>query len=86
MRPHCVRCGWGSAALFFAEKLPNSKITGFSNSRSQKEYIETEARRRNLQNLTIITGDVAKYEFPAEAFDRVTSIEVILPILTECLI
>lgn len=33
-------CGWGSAALLFAEKFPNAKITGFSNSQTQKEYID----------------------------------------------
>jgi cyclopropane fatty-acyl-phospholipid synthase-like methyltransferase len=73
------RCGWGSLSLFLAEKFPNSKITGFSNSRTQKEYIDSQASKRGLSNLTIVTGDIATYEFQApltESFDRVLSIEL----------
>jgi cyclopropane fatty-acyl-phospholipid synthase-like methyltransferase len=62
--------------LYFAERLPASKVTGFSNSRTQKEYIEAEAARRNLKNVEIITGDVADYEFEPAQFDRVVSVEV----------
>lgn len=69
-------CGWGSASLFFAERFPNSQITGFSNSRTQKEYIDGVAKSQGLTNLTIITGDVVDYEFEAESFDRVVSIEL----------
>ena len=70
------RCGWGSASLYFAEKLPGAKITGFSNSRTQKEYIDEQARKKGLLNLQVITGDVVDYEFEKESFDRVVSIEV----------
>jgi cation-transporting P-type ATPase 13A2 len=73
-------CGWGSGALFFAEMLPKSKVTAFSNSRTQKEYIDAKAKEKGLTNLNIITGDVAVYEFEKEreSFDRVVSIEVSL--------
>jgi cyclopropane fatty-acyl-phospholipid synthase-like methyltransferase len=70
------RCGWGSASLYMAEMFPNSKITGFSNSRTQKEYIDSVAASKGLKNLTIITGDVVDYEFQPEAYDRVISIEL----------
>ncbi|KAI5918045.1 methyltransferase [Camillea tinctor] len=69
-------CGWGSGALYFAEVLPNSKITAFSNSRTQKEYIDSQAQKKGLANLTVITGDVVDYEFEPESFDRVVSIEL----------
>lgn len=71
-------CGWGSGALFFAEMLPSSKVTAFSNSRTQKEYIDSKAKEKGLTNLNVITGDVADYEFEneKETFDRVVSIEV----------
>ncbi|KAI5212517.1 sucrose transport protein [Aureobasidium subglaciale] len=72
-------CGWGSLSLFLAKKFPNSKITGFSNSRTQKEYIDSQARERGLSNLTIVTGDISTYEFQAPlagSFDRVLSIEL----------
>ena len=69
-------CGWGSGALYFAEVLPNSKITAFSNSRTQKIYIDSKAKEKGLKNLTVITGNVVDYEFEKESFDRIVSIEV----------
>jgi SAM-dependent methyltransferase len=70
------RCGWGSFSLFIAAKHPNSQITGFSNSATQKKHIDSVAAAQGLTNLTVITGDVVDYEFEAEAFDRVVSIEL----------
>jgi cyclopropane fatty-acyl-phospholipid synthase-like methyltransferase len=70
------RCGWGSAALFFAERFPNSSIAAFSNSRTQKEYIDATATSKGLKNLQVITGDVVDYEFEPSYFDRVVSIEL----------
>lgn len=69
-------CGWGSGALYFAEMLPKSNITAFSNSRTQKEYIDSVAKAKGFTNLNVITGNVVDYEFEAESFDRVVSIEV----------
>jgi cation-transporting P-type ATPase 13A2 len=62
--------------LYLAELFPNSKITAFSNSRTQRAYIEGEASQRGLSNLKVITGDVVTYEFEAGTFDRVISIEL----------
>ncbi|KAK7180844.1 cyclopropane-fatty-acyl-phospholipid synthase-like protein [Paraphaeosphaeria sporulosa] len=76
MRILDLGCGWGSASLFFAERFPNSQVTGFSNSRTQKEYIDGVAKSKGFTNLTVITGDVVDYEFEAESFDRVVSIEL----------
>jgi len=39
-------CGWGSLALYNAARFPHSRITAISNSRTQKEFIDTEARKR----------------------------------------
>ena len=55
-------CGWGSLTLWMAEKYPRSRITGVSNSRSQREYILTEAARRGLANVEIITCDMNRFE------------------------
>jgi len=54
-------CGWGSLTLHLAEKFPNAKITGISNSSSQREYILQTAAARgfNVGNITIITCNVA---------------------------
>ena len=62
--------------MYYAEKLPNAKVTAFSNSTTQKQYIDGKAKEKGLTNLTVITGDVAEYEFEKEKFDRVVSIEV----------
>lgn len=56
--------------------LPNSSITAFSNSKTQKEYIDSVAKDKGLKNLTVITGNVVDYEFESSSFDRVVSIEV----------
>lgn len=69
-------CGWGSLSLYLAERFPKSSITAFSNSRTQKEYIDSVAASKGFTNLKVITGDVVDYEFEAEAYDRVLSIEL----------
>lgn len=56
--------------------LPNSSVTAFSNSKSQKEYIDSVAKEKNLSNVTVITGNIVDYEFEPSSFDRVVSIEV----------
>lgn len=62
--------------------LPNAKVTAFSNSKTQKQYIDSKAEEKGLKNLTVITGNVVDYEFEPESFDRVVSVEVSLqPIL-----
>ena len=69
-------CGWGSMTLFLAEKFANMKVTGFSNSKTQREWIESEARRKELTNVRVITGDVVEYEFEKGRYDRVVSVEL----------
>jgi cyclopropane-fatty-acyl-phospholipid synthase len=69
-------CGWGSLSLWMAEKFPRSQITGVSNSRTQKEYIDAEARKRGLANLTIITCDINTFDTAPTQFDRVVSVEM----------
>ncbi|PZR32812.1 MAG: SAM-dependent methyltransferase [Azospira oryzae] len=68
-------CGWGSLSLFMAKKFPNSKITGVSNSRTQKIFIDGEARKHGLTNLTIITADMNVFQTD-EKFDRIVSVEM----------
>ena len=68
-------CGWGSFSLYLAQKFPKSRITGVSNSRSQKEFIDSEARARGLTNVTIITADMNDFD-TQEGFDRIVSVEM----------
>jgi cyclopropane-fatty-acyl-phospholipid synthase len=69
-------CGWGSLALYNAARFPNSRITAISNSRTQKEHIDAEAKKRGLTNLTIITCDINAFDIDANRFDRVVSVEM----------
>jgi cyclopropane-fatty-acyl-phospholipid synthase len=68
-------CGWGSLSLWMAEKYPRACITGVSNSATQKQYIDAEAARRGLGNLTIVTCDMNVFE-AAGTFERVVSVEM----------
>src|SRR5258708_7737643 len=65
-------CGWGSFALWAAQRFPDSRILAISNSRSQREYITARAPA----NLEVRTADVRTLALPAERFDRVVSIEM----------
>ena len=69
-------CGWGSLSLYLAERFPHAQITGVSNSTSQKQYIDTEAHRRGLTNLRILTRDMTTFDIAPAQFDRVISIEM----------
>jgi cation-transporting P-type ATPase 13A2 len=71
-----LSCGWGSASIYLAELFPNSRVTAFSNSRTQRAFIEGEAKQKGLTNLTVVTGDVVVHEFEPNRFDRVISIEL----------
>jgi cyclopropane-fatty-acyl-phospholipid synthase len=68
-------CGWGSLTLWIAEKFPGSRITGVSNSATQRAYIEGEAARRGLTNVQILTCDMNTFE-PGATYDRVVSVEM----------
>jgi cyclopropane-fatty-acyl-phospholipid synthase len=72
-------CGWGSLTLAMGKRFPNSKIVAISNSSSQKAFIDSEARKRNLKNILVLTRDISlleslALEFPS--FDRVVSVEM----------
>lgn len=68
-------CGWGSLSLWMAERYPESQITAVSNSRSQKAFIDQEAARRGLRNLTVITADMNVFSTD-QTYDRIVSVEM----------
>jgi cyclopropane-fatty-acyl-phospholipid synthase len=80
MRILDLGCGWGSVSLWLAEKFTRSEVVGLSNSHGQREYILAQAKARGIENLTILTGNIAEFEMPDEVlgkgFDRVISIEM----------
>ena len=69
-------CGWGSVSLFVAAKYPNSRITSVSNSKTQREYIENEAKKRGIKNINVITNDINVLTIDDLKFDRIISIEM----------
>ena len=68
-------CGWGSLSLWMARQFPNARITAVSNSRSQRDYIESEAAARGLKNLRVVTADMNVFD-PQAQFDRIVSVEM----------
>jgi cyclopropane-fatty-acyl-phospholipid synthase len=69
-------CGWGSLSLWMAGRYPSSEIVAVSNSASQRAHIESRAAEAGLENLTVVTADVADLE-PDGHFDRVVSVEML---------
>ncbi len=68
-------CGWGSLSLYMAEHFPKARITGVSNSRTQKLFIDAQAKERGLTNLEIITCDMNVFTTD-KRFDRIVSVEM----------
>jgi cyclopropane-fatty-acyl-phospholipid synthase len=68
-------CGWGSLSLWMAEYYPQSSITAMSHSKTQKAYIDSEIKRRGLNNLKVITSDINDFD-PSMQFDRIISVEM----------
>jgi cyclopropane-fatty-acyl-phospholipid synthase len=57
------------------ERYPRSRVLALSNSRTQRAFIEAEARRRGLTNLEVVTCDVNQLG-PMGPFDRIVSVEM----------
>lgn len=68
-------CGWGSLSLWIARHEPDSYVTSVSNSASQRDYIEAQARKEGLKNIRVITADMNDFDCD-EKFDRVVSVEM----------
>jgi cyclopropane-fatty-acyl-phospholipid synthase len=68
-------CGWGSLSLFMGHRFPKSRILAVSNSHSQKQFIDAEAARRGLSNLTVVTEDMNDFRTDSR-FDRIVSVEM----------
>ena len=69
-------CGWGSLSLWMARHYPESQITAVSNSRTQKAFIDDQAAKRGLENLTVTTCNMVNFNTDKATFDRVVSVEM----------
>ncbi|HUW10875.1 MAG TPA: cyclopropane-fatty-acyl-phospholipid synthase family protein [Anaerolineae bacterium] len=68
-------CGWGALSLWIAEHYPNSQVLAVSNSRSQRDFIAAQCRKRGFANVQAMAADVVNFD-AARRFDRVVSIEM----------
>lgn len=68
-------CGWGSLTLWIASRYPQATITAVSNSNSQREYIQKNAKALGLDNVEVITADMNVFATD-KSFDRVVSVEM----------
>jgi cyclopropane-fatty-acyl-phospholipid synthase len=75
MRVLDLGCGWGSMTLWIARHYPNSRVTGVSNSHSQRASILERAAAAGLRNVEIVTADANVFT-PSGTFDRVVSVEM----------
>lgn len=65
-------CGWGSLTGWLSERYPASRILAVSNSRLQREFIES----LRLPNVRVLTADANALELD-ERFDRILSVEML---------
>ncbi|UCE87993.1 MAG: class I SAM-dependent methyltransferase [Deltaproteobacteria bacterium] len=68
-------CGWGSLALFVAERFPGCRVLAVSNSKLQREFVLERAARGGLSNVEVQTADINHFE-AGRRFDRVVSVEM----------
>ena len=69
-------CGWGSLTFWLAERYPGCRILAVSNSRTQRAFIEGQARERHLSTIEVVTADANVFDVE-QRFDRVVSIEML---------
>ena len=75
MRVLDLGCGWGSLALWIAERYPRCRVLAVSNSRPQAEFIRAELARRGHGGVEVATADINDFD-PGARFDRIVSIEM----------
>jgi cyclopropane-fatty-acyl-phospholipid synthase len=68
-------CGWGSLSLWLAQHYSRSRILAISNSRTQRQFIESRCRDLGLNNVEVLTANVSDFS-TERRFDRVLSVEM----------
>ena len=70
-------CGWGSLALFIAERYPRCRVTAMSNSRTQVRHIAASCSQTGgATAVTPLAADIATFD-PGRRFDRIISVEML---------
>lgn len=68
-------CGWGALSFWIAEHYPRCRILAVSNSRWQREFIQSECARRAVSTIEVMTTDMNEFQ-TTRRFDRVMSVEM----------
>ena len=68
-------CGWGSFSLWAGARFPNTRIVAVSNSKSQRSFIEAQARKQGLDHVEVRTADINGFSIDRR-FDRIVSVEM----------
>jgi len=68
-------CGWGSLSIWLAQHYPKCRVQAISNSRTQREFIQSRCRELGLNNLEVLTANIADFN-TERRFDRVLSVEM----------
>lgn len=68
-------CGWGALSLYMVENYPKCQIIAVSNSQTQREYITSLIKKRNIKNLKVIKANILDFQ-PEQMFDKIISIEM----------
>ena len=68
-------CGWGSLCIWIALQFPRCRIIAVSNSRTQREFIESRCSALGLCNVEVITANIDSFG-TSRHFDRVLSVEM----------
>ncbi len=68
-------CGWGSLSLWIAQHYPGCYVQAISNSRTQREFIQSRCRDLGLKNIEVFTANIADFS-TERRFDRVLSVEM----------
>ena len=70
MRVLELGCGWGSLCMWIAEKYPKCRVLAVSNSRTQREYILSRCDEHGLNNVDVVTANVADFDTDQQFDDK----------------
>lgn len=68
-------CGWGSLSTYIKDNYEDTRITAVSNSSTQKQYIQSIIQTRDIEDLNVITANIADLEVDKD-FDVIISVEM----------
>ena len=75
MRILDLGCGWGSLSFFIKRRFPRCQVLAVSNSRPQREFIESKRNELGLTDLDVVTADANEFNTDRR-FDRIVSVEM----------